>query len=562
MRTFLASATILLWTAAFAQNTPPETPQFDPPTLHCIGVRWFVEEAKHPEAAVAVDCRVKDSNAWRKAMPLRRVETAALQENKPPEGISLYAGSIFNLTPDTVYEVRLTLTDRAGGRVEVTSEQRTWKEPVAPPPLRTVHVRPDVPDAFDAADRDARPGDLILIHAGRYRGPVRLTKSGTVEAPLVWRAAGDGEVVIDGPEGKAGIAAGGLKHVFIEGLTVRNAGWGLVLHGSSNVTVRGCRFLDVSCGVTADYQQERLFIVDNVFTGPRKWPPVKGREVEDRAVQVSGVGHVVAFNRMSGFRDGVDTRPRMPVRGIDIHNNDISEMTDDGIELDYSESNCRAYLNRITNVNLGISFQPSRGGPNYAVRNVLLNVSHESFKLHLTPVKPGHMTSGGVILHNTVVKTGPAFRVWSNEGPARHFYARNNLYVTSATGAIEITCPMDFADFDFDLYASDQALGNFAYWNKKRYKTLEEFREGTGQEKHGIVLTTIDGIFASGVKPPPDKNEKMPVEKNDFRLAEGSPAIDGGEVLPSVNDGYRGAAPDIGAFELGDPLPHYGPRSQ
>jgi hypothetical protein len=30
--------------------------------------------------------------------------------------------------------------------------------------------------------------------------------------------------------------------------------------------------------------------------------------------------------------------------------------------------------------------------------------------------------------------------------------------------------------------------------------------------------------------------------------------------LPNVNDGFRGAGADIGAFEAGQPLPHYGPR--
>jgi hypothetical protein len=31
-------------------------------------------------------------------------------------------------------------------------------------------------------------------------------------------------------------------------------------------------------------------------------------------------------------------------------------------------------------------------------------------------------------------------------------------------------------------------------------------------------------------------------------------------VIPQVTDGYAGAAPDLGAVELGQPLPHYGPR--
>jgi len=30
--------------------------------------------------------------------------------------------------------------------------------------------------------------------------------------------------------------------------------------------------------------------------------------------------------------------------------------------------------------------------------------------------------------------------------------------------------------------------------------------------------------------------------------------------LPTITDGFTGRAPDLGALEAGQPLPHYGPR--
>lgn len=45
---------------------------------------------------------------------------------------------------------------------------------------------------------------------------------------------------------------------------------------------------------------------------------------------------------------------------------------------------------------------------------------------------------------------------------------------------------------------------------------------------------------------------------NDYQLAAGSNAIDAGIVLPGINDGYLGAAPDAGAFEFGQPAWHAG----
>ena len=62
----------------------------------------------------------------------------------------------------------------------------------------------------------------------------------------------------------------------------------------------------------------------------------------------------------------------------------------------------------------------------------------------------------------------------------------------------------------------------------------------------------------------PDKADPQHLyspEELDFRLHPGSPAVDAGIELPTVTDGYAGKAPDLGAYELGAPLPHYGPRS-
>jgi hypothetical protein len=49
-------------------------------------------------------------------------------------------------------------------------------------------------------------------------------------------------------------------------------------------------------------------------------------------------------------------------------------------------------------------------------------------------------------------------------------------------------------------------------------------------------------------------------EDMDFRLKPHSAAIDAGTMLATINDTYAGKAPDLGAYEFGQPLPDYGPR--
>jgi hypothetical protein len=46
----------------------------------------------------------------------------------------------------------------------------------------------------------------------------------------------------------------------------------------------------------------------------------------------------------------------------------------------------------------------------------------------------------------------------------------------------------------------------------------------------------------------------------DYRLTARSAAIDAGVALPTIPEGFTGNAPDLGAYELGAPRPHYGPR--
>jgi hypothetical protein len=47
----------------------------------------------------------------------------------------------------------------------------------------------------------------------------------------------------------------------------------------------------------------------------------------------------------------------------------------------------------------------------------------------------------------------------------------------------------------------------------------------------------------------------------DFRLRPGSAAVDKGTPLANVTESYAGSAPDLGALEIGQPAPHYGPRN-
>ena len=91
------------------------------------------------------------------------------------------------------------------------------------------------------------------------------------------------------------------------------------------------------------------------------------------------------------------------------------------------------------------------------------------------------------------------------------------------------------------------------------FATLAEFQKATGQEAHGIELDF--DIFENLA--PPDVTRRHHVYHSvdlNFRLKANSKAIDAGAALPTINDGFTGKGPDLGALELNGKEVHYGPR--
>ena len=558
--------------AAGRVSKPLGEPVLEDATLHSLGAYWIVEGDDNRNASVALRYRKAGAAAWTTGQPLFRVERGA---HKDAEGRStlevpvdawLFAGSALLLDPDTAYELELTLTDADGGTTQRVLQARTATEPVAPADMRARYVAPgngggsgtqdDPFRGLQTAQATAEPGDLFIVQAGVYEGTFTVEHSGEPGRPIIWR--GEGEAIIDA-QGQAAtrpervVSANGVRNVWFENLTLRNGNHGLVAHDAARIVIRGCHIHGVEYGITCTSNTKDairgLFIADNLIEGPSTWPRTQGIE-NARGIQVTGSGHDVCYNRIRGFADAIDTFPSIRCSAIDFHHNDISEMTDDGIEMDYSERNTRCFLNRLTNVFQGISEQPVYGGPVYIFRNVLYNVALETFKLHNSP-------SGALFLHNTSVKQGLPLVLWTSE-PVRNCVSRNNLFIgTDGNFAYETTAPMVECDFDYDGFGGGP-WGQFLKWNNVRYATLDEAQQGAPVYQHALLVDPATA-FVAGARPPENAELQAP-EPPDLRLAEGTAAIDGGEALPGVNDGFAGAAPDLGAYELGAALPHYGPR--
>jgi hypothetical protein len=95
----------------------------------------------------------------------------------------------------------------------------------------------------------------------------------------------------------------------------------------------------------------------------------------------------------------------------------------------------------------------------------------------------------------------------------------------------------------------------------RKFKTLAQMAVVTGQEKHGVL---VDYNIFQQVAPPniADVQHVYDPADYDFRLRAGSAAVDAGVELPNITEGFSGKAPDLGAIEFGQPMPHFGPRGE
>jgi hypothetical protein len=201
----------------------------------------------------------------------------------------------------------------------------------------------------------------------------------------------------------------------------------------------------------------------------------------------------------------------------------------------------------------------------YFFRNLLYHVpGNGALKLSSVP-------AGILAYHNTLIAEQTA------EGPYSNAHFRNNLLLgrdapdrgvmiwANATG--------DYSS-DYDGFRPNRNVHRQYKWlapspGKTTYEpadsewrsfaTLAEFQKATGQEAHGIEIDY--DIFENLSQPDPARRYHVYHSMDlNFRLKANSKAVDAGVVLPTINDHFTGKAPDLGALELNQQEPHYGPR--
>jgi hypothetical protein len=137
--------------------------------------------------------------------------------------------------------------------------------------------------------------------------------------------------------------------------------------------------------------------------------------------------------------------------------------------------------------------------------------------------------------------------------------SRNNLFIAANGGPIWEQSSGGTSDWrtDLDYDGYDWSGVNAFNYAGKQLGSLANLTSATGQESHGIRINHATCFSTFNV---PGGPPLTTIPSQMMTLNPSCPAVDAGVVLPNISDGYTGSAPDMGAYEIGAPLPIYGPR--
>ena len=487
-----------------------------------------------------------------------------------------------------------------------------------------------------------RPGDTILVHAGVYQynrfeytndakvnrtvpldGTYYLTADGTEDMPIAIKAAGDGAVVFDGAGNFALFDVRAADYTYFEGITFRNAEIAIqagtqFIAGAKGLTVKRSRFENVGAGVFTNFAgSSNFYIADNTFIGRNdpnhligwngeywtKFNGVEGQIFPPKmasyvAVKLYGPGHVVAYNYIADFHDGINVEtygnpdgsyasgpgivegPKYPTReywdrrpvAIDFYNNYITNSHDNPIEADGSMHNIRIMRNMLINhASHAFCNQPTLGGPVYWIRNIAYNLPGGAVRLtngaagaifyNNTILSETH--GAGRVEHSLAQQSDARSELGAGDSERQHVHQLHlvRLQRVPAESWCEGVVPVELA-------AGRDGRGLHRAWSQRassraaRSPRSPSTARRRGRTRTASPWTTTSSSTCGGsmrrtrrtcrscTRPPTSTSASKP----------GSAAVDRGIALPTVTDGFAGSAPDLGALEVGKPLPHYGPR--
>ncbi len=393
-----------------------------------------------------------------------------------------------------------------------------------------------------------RYNDMAGLLAGLGDDGVPMDEGWVVDGSVLWvRSQGDpAGHTWNVPRHDHGFVLQGADWVWIEGFEIRffgqgEYGSGVYVRNASHTVVRGNSIHGVADGIvvrwTGEGSCDDARIEDNEIFDPPvadwEWDAVKGTSHEGSAIVLGGTrGAVVRRNDIHDIFNGIytgrwgDPENVAIAFDVDVYDNFVHHIGDDGFEPEGACINHRFWRNTYEGGLVGISLAPITHGPVWILRNTFAAFTGTSFKWSNDGDGPV------LVYHNTAWTREPDQNGMGYSGLAHNVTFRNNI-VSATRYAFESTrTGMTGHDYDYDNWHSTRGAP-LVKWEDVRYDTLADLCAAAGMECHGAEHDPV----------------LLDPEGGDLSLGAGSPNVDQGVVLPGINDGYLGAAPDRGFAE-------------
>jgi hypothetical protein len=484
-----------------------------------------------------------------------------------------YRGSIVHLEPGALVEIRLSLP---GNETVETFGVRTWDEDF---PIGEVVLLPEHSTETLVIDRAGSPdGYILFTHAPG--------SSATIDVGY----ASDANVKI----------TGNSAYIILRGLTLRGSTeHGIEFTGDAHDIV--IEENDISgwgtngpAGWGGNYQSavyagnsakvERIIVQRNRMHHPRSdsnsWAEYRDDKDTYHPAGPQAItffnslgNHVFRYNEIFSdfdhyFNDPIGAGSNFsfegfPNRDSDIYGNYIANCWDDGIESEGANMNVRIWGNYIEDTFVKIAIASTSKGPLYIWRNIAGASRKSAIEDHSDNygrgpfLKAGGETRNGTwygsgrtyVFHNTILQPQPApgatyflgsgGGIIGSGGDLYELISRNNIFMNYKQ-ATTYRDNVDSCtnDWDFDLYS-----GRLKNDCPSRPHLSQGIQLGAGElpmyDPGNIPFDRLTGL-------------------GEFALLPGAPGYDAGERIPNFNDGFKGTAPDMGAFEAGSAPMEFG----
>ena len=510
-------------------------------TYECSSIYW-----KTPEAgACKIRYKQSSSSAWKDGME-------PVYDSRQGE----YRVSIIGLNPNTEYQVELSNTS---AKSALKVKTRNDKFPV---------------------------GKKTILPAGESDKTIIITESGTPDAYHLVTVPDNAKSTLNIKNVYDNAIEINADYVIVRGIDIRNARINCVKisRNRHDIVVEQC-YMNFwgrlggphtygnaeggsDSGVYGENGVYNITVQRNLMEEPRgasnDWETGHPDGPQGVTIIQSLGGNVIRYNDIvttedHGYNDGIGGGSNFSDvgnmnRDSDIYGNIIEGVWDDAIESEGANMNVRIWGNYMNRYFVGIATASTTFGPCYIFRNIFA----ESRRGHSNPTGGTMFKLGGrdkfmggrrYFLHNTAVQPGgPANSV----ARCANCVSRNNIYdVIVRPGSSR--APEADNDFDYD----------FGYPDEEHGMSINSTPAGTrllvsSYNMEFYPRSTVNSI-EWGAQPIQFGEQERRVT-DPVRWVK-NPIIDGGVVIPGLNDDFQGKAPDAGAFEVGNAPLQFGRRA-